>query len=139
MNDKTVTIYNYHENTKTWQRTVVSGVEYFFKSEKAVSSSGQIVFTQLLTVVIPIEAVVSGKRAYIPFTDYQKLEDTSGHWTINPSCNKEVVVCGECDKEITGDYRITSLKADFMKSGIISAFNDNTDKQRLRHFKVVCK
>lgn len=139
MNDKTVTIYNYHESKKAWQRTIISGVEYFFKNEKTVTSSGQIVFTQLLTVVIPVEVIVSDKRTYIPFTEYQQLEDISAHWTINPSCNKEVIVCGECDKEITDNYKITSLKANFIKSGIISAFDDNTDKQRLKHFKVVCK
>lgn len=139
MNDKTVTIYNYHEAKKTWQRTVLSGVEHFFKNEKIVSSSGSIVFTQLLTVVIPIEAVASGSRKYISCKEYQKLEDISEYWTINPSCNKEVIVCADCDKEITVNYKITTLISDFDKSGIISAFDDNTDKQLLKHFKVVCK
>ena len=139
MNDKSITIYNYHESKKAWQRTVLNGVEYFFRNEKTVSASGEIMFTQLLTVVIPIEVKISDNRKYIPYKEYQKLEDTSGFWTINPSCNMEMIVCGMCDKEINENYKITALKKDFVKAGIISTFDDNTDKQLLRHFKVVCK
>lgn len=139
MNDKNITIYNYHEVKKTWQRTVLSGVEYFFKNEKTVSSSGQIVFTRFLTVVIPINVKISDERKYITYKKYQKLEDTSKYWTLNSSCNKEVIVCGVCDKEITENYKITALKSDFEKAGVICAVDDNTDKQFLRHFKVVCK
>lgn len=111
----------------------------FFKNEKTVSSSGQIIYTQILTVVIPVEARASNNRMYIPYVEYLNLEDTSGSWTINPFCNKEVIVCGECDKEVTENYRITELKAGILKSGIVSAFDDNADRQRLKHFKVVCK
>ena len=88
MNDKNITIYNYHEAKKAWQRTVLSGVEYFFKNEKTVSSSGQIVFTRFLTVVIPISAKISDKRKYVSYKEYQKSEDTSKYWTLNSSCNK---------------------------------------------------
>lgn len=143
MNDKTITMYNYHKNsdkTETWSRTVIRGVEYSYKSEKTVSSDGKLVFTPLLTVVIPIEADTDGKE-YIDSVNFLKLldKDVDKYFTFNPVGNKDMIVAGECEKEITSDYKITDLKKDFQKCGTISSFSDNTDGELLKHYKVVCK
>ena len=80
MNDKTITIFNYHAASKTWHRTVIHGVSYRYGSERTVASSGAVVFTQLLTIIIPAEADTSGKTyidAYT-ITDLQKDFQKSG-------------------------------------------------------------
>lgn len=143
MNDKTVTVYNAHKNadkTETWHRTVIRGCEYKYSADKTVSGSGSIVFTQLLTAVVPMEADTEGKQ-YIDAVSYEKLPDDEAgkYFTFNPRNNHDMIVAGECEKEITKDYKITDLKNDTQKSGTIASLSDNTEGALLKHWKVVCK
>ena len=140
MNDKTITIYNYHKPSKTWHRTVIEGVSYRYNSEKTVSSAGAIVFAQLLNIIIPDDAQTSGKD-YIDAAGYSELDtgQAGKYWTINPAGNQDVIVCGGINTEITDAYTITDLQRDYQKSGTVAAFSDNTDFDLLRHYKVVCK
>ncbi|MCM1159377.1 MAG: hypothetical protein NC300_11440 [Bacteroidales bacterium] len=142
MNDKTITIYNYHRRDKTeaWYRTVISGVEYRYITEKTVNSSGTVIRTPVLTVVIPVEADAGGKD-YIDYVEYLKLsaEEVKDFWTVNPKDNSDVIICGICEKEIADGYRISELKKDFLKAGVIAGLNDNTEGEFLKHYKVVCK
>ena len=143
MNDKTITVYNAHKNadkTETWNRTVIRGCEYKYSADKTVSSSGSIVFTQLLTAVIPVEADTEGKQ-YIDAVSYEKLPDdeVEKYFTFNSRNNHDMIVAGECEKEITKDYKITDLKNDTQKSGTIASLTDNTEGALLKHWKVICK
>lgn len=143
MNDKTITLYNYHKNadkTDIWSRTVIRGVEYSYKSEKTVTGDGKLVYTPLLTVVIPSDADFSGKE-YLDSVEFSKLSDShvENYFTFNPSGNKDAIVTGECDKVICKDYPITDLKKDFQQCGTITSFSDNTYGDSLKHYKVVCK
>lgn len=143
MNDKTITVYNAHKNadkTETWNRTVIRGCEYKYSADKTVSGSGSIVFTQLLTAVIPVEADTEGKQ-YIDAVNYEKLPDdkTEKYFTFNSRNNHDVIVAGECEKEITKEYKITDLKNDNQKSGTIASLADNTEGTLLKHWKVICK
>lgn len=143
MNDKTITVYNAHKSAdkiETWNRTVIRGCEYKYSADKTVSGSGSIVFTQLLTAVIPVEADTNGKQ-YIDAVSYEKLPDdeVGKYFTFNSRNNHDVIVAGECEKEITKDYKITDLKNDTQKSGTIASLSDNTEGTLLKHWKVICK
>lgn len=140
MNDQTITLYNYHAASKTWHRTVIHGVSYRYGSERTVSSSGAIVFTQLLTVIIPVEADMEGK-GYIDASAYSGMRQSAADdfWTINPMKNHDVIVCGEVNKKISDSYTITDLQRDYQKSGTVCSMSDNTDVPMLQHYKVVCK
>lgn len=140
MNDQTITLYNYHAVSKTWHRTVIHGVSYRYGSERTVSSSGAIVYTQLLTVIIPAEADTEGKD-YIDAGAYSGLRQSAADdfWTINPMKNHDVIVCGEVNKKISDSYTITGLQRDYQKSGTVCSMSDNTDVPMLKHYKVVCK
>lgn len=143
MNDKIITVYNAHKNadkTESWNRTVIRGCEYKYSADKTVSGSGSIVFTQLLTAVIPTEADTEGKQ-YIDAVSYEKLPDdeVGKYFTFNSRNNHDVIVAGECEKEITKDYKITDLKNDTQKSGTIASLADNTEDTLLKHWKVICK
>ncbi len=140
MNDKTITLFNYHAKSKTWHKTVIRGVSYRYGSERTVASSGAIVFTQLLTVIIPVEADTNGKE-YIDAGAYSGMRGQAADdfWTINPMKNSDVIVCGEIDKKISDTYTITDLQKDFQKSGTVCSLSDNTDVPLLKHYKVVCK
>nr|DAI47961.1 MAG TPA: hypothetical protein [Caudoviricetes sp.] len=143
MNDKIITVYNAHKNadkTETWKRTVIRGCEYKYSADKTVSGSGSIVFTQLFTAVVPMEADTEGKQ-YIDAVSYEKLPDdeVEKYFTFNLRNNHDMIVAGECEKEITKDYKITDLKNDTQESGIIASLADNTEGTLLKHWKVVCK
>ena len=143
MNDKTITVYNAHKNvdkTEIWNRTVIRGCEYKYSADKTVSGSGSIVFTQLLTVVIPGEADTGGKQ-YIDAVGYEKLPDgeIEKYFTFNSRNNHDMIVAGECEKEISQSYKITDLQKDYQKSGTIVSLEDNTEGTMLKHWKVVCR
>lgn len=140
MNDKTITIFNYHAISKTWHRTVIHGVFYRYGSERTVTSSGEVMFTQLLTIIIPVEADTGGKT-YIDAVSYSEMrqEALGDFWTINPMKNHDVIVCGEVASEISEAYTITDLQKEFQKSGTVCSLSDNTDVPMLKHYKVVCR
>lgn len=142
MFDQQVTIYNWHKagQAESWNRTVISGVAYRYTTEKTVSSSGAVIMTPMLYITIPAEADAQGKT-YVDYVSYLAMspQHAAEHWTVNPKCNQEVVVCGACDTEITENYRISSLKKDHMKSGLVCGLEDNTDEELLQHYRVVCR
>lgn len=141
MNDKTITIYNHHrgkDKSEKWQRTVIRGVGYSYSMEKTVSNTGALVLSELLTVVILDTADTQGRK-YIDRISYEKLEDASDFWTINQTNNQDMIVCGECVQEVGIDFKLSDFKKNYEKCGVICGFSDNTDKPRLKHFKVVCK
>ena len=80
MNDKTITLYNAYRKDKEicWNRTTVRGCEYRYSSARTNGQNGTVVFTPLLTVVIPVTAETQGRK-YIDSYEYAKLspEDIS--------------------------------------------------------------
>lgn len=93
-----------------------------------------------MTAVIPTEADTEGKQ-YIDAVSYEKLPDdeVGKYFTFNPRNNHDMIVAGECEKEITKDYKITDLKNDVQKSGTIASLADYTEGTLLKHWKVICK
>ena len=143
MNDKTITVYNAYkdENKKDrWARTVIYGVEYHYSSQRTVDQSGAVIYTPTLTVIVP-DTADFGTKAYIDAVGYSKLSvgEIESYFTFNPSNNKDVIVAGECDKEISQGYRISKLQSEYQKSGTIISLSDNTEGDLLKHYKVVCK
>lgn len=138
MNDNTITIFNHKKAGKedVWNKTTLHGVSVVSGVDKSVSANGTVTRKQILTIVIPVNA---WEKEYIDPMQYEKLEDVSSCFTLNPSNNSDFIVAGECEEEITGDYRVSDLKKDYAKCGIIAGVSDFTDTPRLKHFKVVCR
>ncbi len=143
MNDKTITVYNAHKGSDgkdIWKRAVIYGVECHYSSERTVSQSGTIIYAPILTVIVP-DTADFGTKAYIDAVEYSKLsvDEIESYFTFNPRSNKDVIVAGECFKDISQEYRISQLQADYQKSGTIISLSDNTEGDLLKHYKVVCK
>lgn len=119
---------------------VIYGVEYHYSSDRTVSQSGAVIYTPILTVIVP-DTADFGTKAYIDAVEYSKLsvDEIEGYFTFNPRGNKDIIVAGECFKEISQEYRISQLQADYQKSGTIISLSDNTEGDLLKHYKVVCK
>lgn len=131
----TITIYN-HKEDDFYQRTIVRGVMYSSKTEKTVTADGKINLVTTVSVTIPETAVCD--RKYVPKREFKALTDTSECWTLNESDNLDVIVWGAVEQELTEDYRLKNLKADY-DCVTVAAIEDNRNKPRLKHIKVVCK
>lgn len=131
----TITIYN-HKEDGSYQRTVVCGVMYSSRTEKTVTADGKINLATTVSVTIPETAVCN--RRYVTKREFKVLTDTSECWTLNESDNLDVIVWGAVEQELTEDYRLKHLKADY-DCVTVAAIEDNRNKPRLKHIKVVCK
>lgn len=131
----TITIYN-HKKDDTYQRTVIHGVMYTKKTEKIVSSDGKVNLGTTVSVTIPDTAKCD--RQYIGKHDFKQLQDTSGNWTLDEAENLDIIVQGEALQEITEEYRLKHLKADY-GCVTVASVSDNRNRQRLKHIRVVCK
>lgn len=131
----TITIYN-HKEDGSYQRTVVCGVMYSSKTEKTVTSDGKINLAATVSVTIPETAVCD--RRYVPKREFKALTDTSQNWTLDEGGNLDVIVQGLVEQELTEDYRLKHLKADY-DCVTVAIVEDNRNRPRLKHIKVVCK
>lgn len=131
----TVTVYN-HLPDDRYQRTVVKGVMVTGKTVKTVTADGKVKLAATVNITIPGSAVC--ERKYLPKHTFRKLSDTEGYWTLDDAGNLDVIVRGEVAAEITDEYRIKHLRADY-DCVTVAEVSDSRNKPRLKHIKVVCK
>lgn len=123
--DDTVTLYNHHAGK--WYRTVLEGVQWVSKTTKTVDSDGK------MHVIPEISLTVPYREGYVKPKDYEGKDFTFG---FN---NLDVIVLGNCPREITESYTITSLRKEFDDVATIYAAKDNTLRPLLKHWKVMAK
>ncbi len=113
----TVTIYNKISDTE-WKRTVVKGVQWSDKTEKA-NSNGRISVAHYTTITFPQGA-------------YEGL-------IFNATNEEDCIVLGEVDTVVTGEKgnRISDILKTYPKSGLIKSVNDNSNRVMLPNVKVV--
>lgn len=128
-----ITLYNMYkvDGVETWKKTLIDGVQWKRHIEKTVSSDGKIIISKTVSVTIPI------RDGYVPPVDWLKAADKSKIWTLNPESNLDFMVLGSCDKVISVTYKPKDLKADVSDVITIKGVSDNTNRDRLKHWKVV--
>nr|DAP38688.1 MAG TPA: hypothetical protein [Caudoviricetes sp.] len=131
----TITVYN-HLPDDRYQRTVVKGVMVTGKTVKTVTADGKVNLAATVNITIPESAVC--ERKYLPKHEFRKLSDAENYWTLDDAGNLDVIVRGEVAVEITDEYRIKHLRADY-DCVTVAEVSDNRNKPRLKHIKVVCK
>lgn len=112
----TVTLYQ--KTDDRYARHVLSGVQWRQKLERYVFQRGQ-------TGVFDVKAVTG---ITIPAA-------AMGRISVSPS-EGDVFVLG-IGPELTGEYTIAKLKAEFSSYCTVRAVTDNTLRPKLRHWKVV--
>lgn len=117
----TVTLYNHHGGS--WHKTVLGGVQWTERTEKTADSDGVLHLTNAVTVTVPY------RDGYVEPSDYKGEGFTFGLG------NLDVVVLGECGREISDAYTITDLQEEF-RAATVSAVKDNTQRKLLKHWKV---
>ena len=81
----TITVYNYYRNPTTkaesWQRTVISNVQFSQNAIKSVSGDNKVVIAK--TSNITLTGIAKSSREYINPIEYAELTDTTGHYTFD--------------------------------------------------------
>ena len=131
----TITLYN-HLPDNTWQRTVMSGVQYSESVERIKTSDGKITRSAVVNVTIP--ETVECDRKYVSCREFKRMEDVSESWTLDPADNLDIIILGEVEQEVTANYRLKNLKADYDCVTVVSV-SDGRNRDLLKNIKVVCK
>lgn len=131
----TITVYN-HLPDDTYQRTVVKGVQYSKNTVKTVTSDGKVSLATTVDITIPVTA--RSDREYLDKLHFRQIEQPDKYWTLDDAGNLDVIVHGECTEDITEVYRLKELKADY-GAATVAAVEDNRNRPRLKHIRVVCK
>lgn len=132
----TITVYN-HRSNDTYQRTVIKGVQYSKKLEKAVTPDGKVNLGTVVRITIPETAECD--REYIAKRDFKHLEDARDYWTLDEAGNLDIIIQGEITQEIISpDYRLKHLKDDY-DCVTVASVSDNRNRPLLNHIKVVCR
>ncbi|MGN1313770.1 MAG: DUF6751 family protein [Lachnospiraceae bacterium] len=113
----TITIYNKISDSE-WKRTAVEGVQWSDKEEK-----------QNLNGVI---SVVRYVQITFPSGTYEGLN-------LQAAREEDCIVYGAVEDEVTGQKgnRISNLLEKYPKSGRIQSVKDNSNRNHLKHIKVV--
>lgn len=137
-----ITLYNYHKDPTTkivsWQRTVIKNVKWHKATDKTISTDGKIMLSDRMDLTIPLSSI---EKEYIDPKSFQLVSSINilNYFTFNNINNMDVFVLGDIEKEITTDYTITNLKNDYYYVATISAVTDNTNRDELKHWKVLGK
>lgn len=113
----TVTIYNRLTDTE-WKRTIVEKVQWTDKKEK-INNNGKIAVTRYAQITFP--------------------RSTFEELAFNPSSEEDCIVYGAIEDVVTDvkGQRISDLMEKYPKSGLIKSVNDNSNRDKLPHIKVV--
>ena len=135
----TMTVYNFIQNddeTESWQRTVIKGVQWSHNKTEVTTSGGVQTETKVESITIDFQKNY-GNATYIDAVAFQALEDKTGFWTLNARDGKDIVVLGESTNEISRAYKISQLQKDYQYSGTVKAVSDNRNRRLLKNIKVV--
>lgn len=132
----TITIYNHYKDSSGadhWKKTILEGVMYKRKIEHGILASGaptdgRFIVNEYISITIP------NRSGY-----YSPVEWKKNHrgWTLNPKSGLDIVLLGNCEKELSDTYRLKDLKRDMGEIGVIKAVHDNTKRDYLKHWRVI--
>ena len=113
--NQTVTLINVSESLDSgYQKTILTDCMWKSKKEKVVENN-QLKFIEYYSVTIPYQG--------------EKIE-------LNAENNQDLLILGELKEDVNADNYEDILKR--KNVGIISSVVDNTMRDRLKHWKVVC-
>lgn len=141
------TIYNHYTTFSTastdvdvdmWKRTVLKGVQWSHNKVQT-SVNGEILTQNKVESITFDFGKDYGNDAYIDSIGFKALTDKSGFWTLDNKDGLDVIVLGECDKEIGSNYAISDLANDNQYLGTVVEVSDNRNRTFLKNIKVIAK
>ena len=135
-----MTVYNHFtdENGKdAWKRTVIKGVQWRHnKREVAISGKVQ-TETTLESITIDFKRNY-GNKEYLEPKAFAKLVKRDEFWTLNSEDALDIVILGEINQDIVGNYKLKNLKEEY-DCRIVTSVTDNRHREFLKHIKVVAR
>jgi hypothetical protein len=137
----TVTVYNRRRNDTggpfastidRYGRTVIEGVAWEDETRHNIDSNGVSKLDKTVSIIIPLEADTGGKTYTRPVNYAGLAAEDLTHWTL---ADGDIIVFGECLKEIDDTYTLQDLRREFNAIGVQSAA-DFTNTDVLPHWEV---
>lgn len=128
----TITIFNHYKENghDRWKRTVLTNCQWVRKIVRTVDSGGKLIKTPEVKVTIPY------RGDYISAATWAKLPDKTGFWTIDTEHGLDMLVLGGVPKELSENYTPKMLGRDYPDVITAKTLADNTNRDRLKHWKV---
>ena len=133
-----MTVYNSIDGSEKWKRTIIKGVQWKHNKVEVSTSGGVQTENKVESITIDFQKRYD-REEYIDFLEFNKLTDKAGYWTLNGRDCMDIVVLGECTKELDENYKISDLRNDFQYVGTIQSVSDNRNRNHLKHIKAVAK
>jgi hypothetical protein len=116
-----------------WGRTLIHNVMWKDKVYTG-SNNGKAFIDKTVSITIPLkEMEVEGDKRYVKPQLYTALYTDGGDvWTINIG---DIIVFGECGKEISNSYTIADLQKEY-KSMKIQAVADSTEQDIIPKWEI---
>jgi hypothetical protein len=111
-----------------WEKVIIHKTMWKDNLHTNSSSDGKSFIDKTVSITIPLDEMETDKK-YVKPNDF--IAD-SGKWTLNLG---DIIVFGECDKEITTTYTTDNLRKDF-KTAEVRAISDSTEQDILPCWKI---
>lgn len=128
----TITVFNHYKENghDKWLRTVLKGCQWRRKIVRTVDSGGKVIKTNEVSITIPM------RDGYKVAIDWVRLADKASYWTIDTEYSLDMIVLGEVKIELSEAYPPKNLKRDYPDVITAKTLADNTNRDRLKHWKV---
>jgi hypothetical protein len=115
-------------STIAYQKTIIKNVMWKDNVHTNSSSDGKSFIDKTVSITIPLDEMETDKV----FVKPENFVVDTGKWTLQIG---DIIVFGECDKEITATYTMDNLRKDY-KTAEIKAISDSTDQDILPCWKL---
>jgi hypothetical protein len=115
-------------NTVAWEKTKISNVMWKDNVHTNSNSDGKSFIDKTVSITIPLDEMETDKT----FVKPENFVADTNVWTLKIG---DIIVFGECDKEISASYTTDKLRSEF-KTMEIQAISDSTDQDTLPLWKL---
>lgn len=132
-----VTVINHYYDTDTkldsFNKTVLDKSMWRRTTLKTVSNNE-------IQVADSVSVTVLYRDGYVSFKEYNELseEEKKEHFTFNPNNNKDMLVLGIVEEDISDYESIVNVKKKY-EYAIIEGLTDNTHRDVLQHWEITAK
>lgn len=134
-----ITVYNHYldsEGEDKWSRKVVKHVQWRDGKTQIANNDGILTTTTKKTITIDFS--IGKQQNFLISTEYERTNQPTEYWTLNPKEDMDVIIHGECSKEITEEYTISILIREY-GAVTVKAVTDNRNRRLLHNIKVVAQ
>lgn len=136
-----MTVFNYGRDEtgkEYWNRSFVQGVQWQHNRKEVVVTQNVQTISRAESITVDFSKNY-GRKPFLPHPDYMRLpkEGQKDYWSLGDE--KDILVLGQCDMELTEAKDVKRLKESFSTVVSVTTVSDNRNRLRLKNIKVVAK